>query len=52
MAKYSTHNHSEMEQNLYAKIGEIETSKMIRSQFDVSVIYVWIIILIAWYHKF
>ena len=52
MVKNNTHDHSKMEQKLYAKIDEIETSRMIRSQFDVPVIYVWIMILIAWYHNF
>jgi len=40
MAKSSTHNYPKMEQDLYVKIDEIETSRMIRSQFDVPVIYV------------
>jgi hypothetical protein len=40
MVKNNTHDHSKMEQKLYAKIDEIETSRMIRSQFDVPVIYV------------
>jgi hypothetical protein len=38
MAKNSTHNHPKMEQNLYAKIDEIEISRMIRFQFDVPAI--------------
>jgi len=29
-----------MDLNLYAKIDDIETSKMIRSQFDVPVMYI------------
>jgi len=40
MAKNSTQNQPKMEQNLYVKIDEIEISRMIRSQFDVPVIYV------------
>ena len=52
MAKNNTHDHLKMEQNLYAKIDEIEISRMIRCQFDAPVIYVWIMILIAWYHNF
>jgi len=47
MAKNITHDHPKMEQNLYAKINEIEISRMIRCQFDAPVIYVWIMILIA-----
>ena len=40
MAKNNTHDHLKMEQNLYAKIDEIEISRMIRCQFDAPVIYV------------
>jgi len=40
-----------MDLDLYAKIDGIETSRRIRSQFDVPVMYVWIRVLI-WYHRF